>query len=137
MAKTVKVTLLDASRSDGAGWPPDDLAGAIAWMQSHMAAIPEAHRASAKFEIRASFEYGDPIAMIEVSYERPETAEEIAKRLDREASAVAERENRERLEYELLKEKFEGPGKHAAAAAEIKRAARALMDERRSEAQPS
>ena len=103
----ITVTLFQASIFDGDDWPPGDLIGAIAWMQEWLDQIPEEFRPSARIEIESEGAYKDTHhPRIEISYLRPETAEEEAERAANRALARAQAEARERKQYEALKAKF-------------------------------
>lgn len=82
-------------------WPPSDAAGAIAWFQAKLDAVPAEFRETAKIEIDVTSEHGTSYATIEFSYVRPETDEEEA---EREQRVAAEAERRRALELRMLAE---------------------------------
>ncbi len=85
---------------------PENLAEAITWLQDTLDGIPAEHRASAKIEIDSESEYDSHFAVVQISYNRPETDAELAKRI-----ALAERQENQAQQAELalfkrLKQKF-------------------------------
>lgn len=80
------------------------LADAIATLQKALADIPEEHRAKAVLHMRASGDYASLSA--DVRFTREETDQELAQRLAEEQNYRAQSEQRERAEFERLKQKF-------------------------------
>ena len=107
LLKTVKV--LDTEQYE-ADFPPDNLVALNEWLQGHLASIPPEYRGGAEISFGYSESYGDSIYVtVNISYERPETPEEVAERVARSRHAIAEKELRERLLYAQLKVKYESP----------------------------
>ena len=79
----------------------------VDWLNGVVEKIPEEYRANAEIEIDSIGGYeGEHHAEVNISYERPETDEEMATRLDNERRQRINSEAREREEYERLKLKF-------------------------------
>ena len=76
----VTVTVVDVSDEHGPDWPPSNLVEFIAWVTNHMASIPSEFRAVARIEIGSTTSYDDAVANLTISYDRPATADEIARR---------------------------------------------------------
>lgn len=94
---------------DRGDWPPDDLAGFIAWFQGKLDNyVPEQCRHKVNIDLEAD---GDRLDL-SIYYYRPETNEEIDARVkwERECRRQVERDTEvnERREYERLKVKFGG-----------------------------
>lgn len=75
---------------------------AMAHLQSVLASVPEEFRSGLVFDINN----GENGCWVECYYERPITAEELAEHNARVAYENAERDARERSEYERLKAKY-------------------------------
>lgn len=96
MKRIVTITVFNKEQYDGE-WPPEDAAGAIAWLSEKIESIPEAFRSTARIEFDSAGGYeGAHYARIKVTYNRPETDEEYADRLVAEEA----RKQRER-QFEL------------------------------------
>lgn len=81
MKQIIKITVFDKEQYDGE-WPPEDAAGAIAWLSEKVASIPEAFRSAAKIEFDSVGGYeGSHYARIEIAYTRLETDEEESDRM--------------------------------------------------------
>lgn len=68
--------------------------------------IPAEYREQARFTVDNGNDYDLAEATITVSYTRPETDEEVARRHERQATEKRYREAEERRRYEVLKAKF-------------------------------
>jgi hypothetical protein len=101
--RQVNVTLFEESLGDR-DWPPEGLVEFVAWAQNMLERGPEAFRGTAKIEIENRSEY---YTVLEISYQRPETDGEMARRLDDEQKRAAAREADARAQYERLKAMFE------------------------------
>lgn len=107
LLKTVKV--LDTEQYE-ADFPPDNLVALNEWLQGHLASIPPEYRGGAEICFGYREDHGDSIwVTVSISYERPETPEEVAERVAGSRHALAEKELRERLLYAQLKVKYESP----------------------------
>lgn len=94
MKNIIRITVFDKERHDGE-WPPEDAAGAIAWLSEKLESIPEAFRSTAKIEFDSVGSYeGSHYARIEITYSRPETDEEETNRMQAEEA----RQHRQRQE---------------------------------------
>lgn len=90
MKEVVQETVHNGGPYDNNGWPPEDPAGFMAWFQERIDSIPPEYRSAAKIEFTTeSGYYGDSSAHIEITYLRPETDEQYASRLQREAENAA------------------------------------------------
>jgi hypothetical protein len=77
------------------------------WFQQHLAQIPPEFMPSARIEFDSVSGYeGSSTYSIRILYERPETPEEQAYRLNEELLARQRREYSERKEYERLAAKY-------------------------------
>lgn len=83
------------SQDDG-DWPPEDADGAVAWFQAKIADVPVEFRNGARIKIGSEESYGSSEATIEVSYVRPETAEEEVQS-EQQAAALVERRRADEL----------------------------------------
>ena len=86
----------------------DTLVGAIEWLNGLLAQVPAEYRDSVKFDLYpGGYEDG---ATLEIWYERPMTAEEIAEEDERNRASMerfkAQREADERAQFERLRAKF-------------------------------
>lgn len=92
---------------DGSPEMPDELVGAIAWLQGQLDSIPAEHRGTARISFDERREYGESYANICITYERPETDDEWeARKADLEERLAYHRELR-RKEFEALRSEFE------------------------------
>lgn len=86
----------------------DTLVGAIEWLNGLLAEVPAEYRDSVKFDLDPGG-YEDS-ATLEIWYERPMTAEEIAEEDERNRASMerfkAQREADERAQFERLRAKF-------------------------------
>jgi hypothetical protein len=82
---------------------PDNLAGAIEWMQAKLKEIPKAARDSATIDFGTRHEYGESYENIKIEYREPETDEELIWRLSVEAEEARVATLRKKAEYEKLK----------------------------------
>ena len=105
--RQVRVTVFEQEGCHG-DWPPEAPAEFIDWWRAKIDQIPEEFRASARVRISSASEYdGGSSPVIEISYSRPETTDEQAKRIRREEVERAKRERNERADFERLKARFE------------------------------
>ncbi len=81
------------------------LVDTIARLQKILEDIPEEFRATARLNIRAYGDYAS--ASSSITFERPETDEELAARRSWLKSLDDESERRDRREFQRLKQKFE------------------------------
>ena len=103
------VTVVEAEQYDE-GFPSANLLSFHAWLQSHLASIPPEYQGGAEICFGCRESYGDSLYVtVSISYERPETPEEVAERVAGSRHALAEKELRERLLYAQLKVKYESP----------------------------
>lgn len=79
----------------------------LAWLTEKIEEIPTEFRDSSWCRISSETSYDSSQATIEIGYERPETAEETAKRLAEKAATKRAKEMNERALYEQLRKKFE------------------------------
>lgn len=89
-------------------WPPENAVAFRDWLNAKLATIPPEHLEHAKVEIKSESTQDSHAPTIKISYERPETPEEIATRERRETERQAEREARDRETWEWLKKRFGG-----------------------------
>ena len=104
-------TVLSVDSDDDDKWP-EKLVPFIEWLQEALNQISPAYRDSADIELRTDSSYDTPCMTLKVTYDRPETAEEIADR-EMEERVLRERDKRateraERAQYERLRRKYEG-----------------------------
>ena len=95
-----KITLYNnrTARND----PPESLQEHIAWLQGMLESIPEEFRSSSDIEM-----YADEYRMeYEVSYERPETAEELETKAKDEAARTEKRRQQELARLAELRAKY-------------------------------
>lgn len=80
MTKLEFVVQLD--QSDDGKWPPSNAQEFLLWFQDKLRLIPEEYRAAAQVYLGMTTPgVGDSYASFDLYYERPETDEEISKRL--------------------------------------------------------
>lgn len=96
--KMVEVVVFDDERY-GREWPPEDAAGALAWLQSKIAEVPSECMASARIVFGSTVCYDSEYATIRITYQRPETDAELA---DRAANAKREAERVQQVELRQL-----------------------------------
>ena len=93
-----KINVCDVEQYDD-GWPTKDttlLVNVIAWFNSKLCEIPGQYRANARCEIDSVSGYeGEHYGHIEISYERPETDAEKARRIVDEESRIGSTRQRE------------------------------------------
>jgi len=85
---------------------PNDLEGVIKWFQDKLAEIPKACRASARVDFHSRMSYGETYENLKITYEEPETDDELKHRLQVEAerarvSKIKKQEQLEKLKAEL------------------------------------
>lgn len=68
--------------------------------------VPERYRKAARCEIKGEQEYGNPRAVIAITYSRPETDEEVSERLRSELLRKESKEREERAALEMLQKKY-------------------------------
>jgi len=112
--KMVQETVHNGGPYDGNGWPPEEPAGFMAWFQERIDSIPPEFRPQAKIEFASEGGYyGDHSPHIEITYLRPETDEQYASRLQREAHEARARaqmqEHQERAALAALLKKYGPP----------------------------
>lgn len=101
-----QVVLVDAEQYDG-GFPPESAEAFVDWLSDLIESVPEEFRGSTTIELNSSSGYeGSHYAHIKVAYRRPETDEELGRRVQEYERAVAEKEAHDRQEFERLKSKF-------------------------------
>jgi hypothetical protein len=83
-------------------WPPEGLAEFREWVDDLLEGIPEEFRDSAKIQIDSTTSYGQSLATVTVSYVRPETDEEAARREHEERAGWEQQRNRLRHELEQI-----------------------------------
>lgn len=95
--KVTRYLVDDTSYSAGV---PDTLVGVIKWAEELLAKIPTGSRKTAKCRFDTSTEYGETYPHVEVSYEEPESDEEVVARVkvDRELARIAEAKKRAQLQ---------------------------------------
>lgn len=77
------------------------------WLKVYVEEIPKEFVAGATISLTADYESA-PVA-ISIDYERPETAEEIAERVNHEVQSRQNEEARERAIYAMLDRKYGTP----------------------------
>ena len=86
----------------------DTLVGAIEWLNGLLAQVPAEYRDAVKFDLYPGG-YEDS-ATLEIWYERPMTAEEIAEEAERDRASIerfkTQREADERAQFDRLRAKF-------------------------------
>lgn len=107
MDKKIKVYSYSAEQYDSS-FPPSNLKLFIEHFSKILGSIPEAYRDQAEIEVGSHSQYDCHYAEIEVSYTRPETAEEQAARADNERVRIEQHERREREVLSQLKAKYGG-----------------------------
>lgn len=98
--ETTRVMLLDSWDSDGPF--PERLVDMLAWAAGLLLEAPVEYRE----QVTVCVETGEYSTHFEIFYDRPETDEEMAKRVQSEMAWEQSRESRERAAYERLKAKF-------------------------------
>ena len=89
-------------------WPPSRLVDAIRWFEEQYEAIPPLFRDTAELVFEVTTEWEDCYCfVIEITWKRPETAEEETERVKVEAINLAAREKTEREILAKLKAKYE------------------------------
>jgi len=90
-------------------WMSENLMEAVEWLKSKLESVPEEFRHSAKIEIGSVGSWEDShYATIEITYERPETDDEMRAR-DAHYKARREQVTADmKRQYEQLKAMFEG-----------------------------
>jgi hypothetical protein len=84
-------TIIRTFKEYGKDWPPEDATGLLAWFQSELDDVPAEFRDKARIDITSEEVYESSKAIIEISYDRPETDEEMQ---ERERFALAQQEQR-------------------------------------------
>jgi hypothetical protein len=90
-----RVSVFNGGRWESRDWPPEDLAGAVAWFAGKLAEVPPEHRGTAVLEIDSEQEYDSHHARICIEYRRLETQEEAQAREEKQRrfrASVRERE---------------------------------------------
>jgi hypothetical protein len=110
----VQETVHNGGKYDNNDWPPVDPAGFMAWFQERIDRIPVECRQSAKIEFSSEGEYyGSHSPHIEITYLRPETDEQFASRVQREAQQAEfdarRKEQQERATLAALQAKYGKP----------------------------
>lgn len=104
--RPVTVALFAQEQYDGE-WMPDDLMGAVAWLQAFLDQMPVEYRDTAEIEISSVGGYeGEHSASIQISYRRPPTdAEKQGLLNDEHRQSAANKAERHR-QYLRLKTEF-------------------------------
>ncbi len=71
-----------------------------------ISSMPAEYRDSARVDFEKEDEYGDTYCYLEISYDRPETDQEEAARIQQESAHYAANEARERQQFLALQAKF-------------------------------
>jgi hypothetical protein len=104
--QTLRIELLQAEQHTS-DWPPEDAQGALDWFASKLARVPTEHRASARISIGSQGSYdGDYCATITITYDRPETDAEMARRDHQQALFVARKRTLELQALAALQAKY-------------------------------
>ena len=107
MRKQKRVVVFDEEKYDGE-WPPTSAPECVAWFTKKLETIPLEYTATATVEIDSVDRYeGTSYAHIVISYNRPETDDEVA---DREKEELRRQEAQKALELRslaALKAKYE------------------------------
>lgn len=103
--RTKKVVVHDASQYDG-DFIPSNFTEALSWLQEKLVSIPKEHRALAILGIDSYSEYDSSYVRVEISFERPETDDEMSARIENEKQAVSTHEQRERADLARLKAQY-------------------------------
>lgn len=106
-ARLITETVFSAEQYDS-NWPPEEFAAFREWLEDKREEIPEEFMASAMIQIDSKISYGQSLATIKVSYDRPETPQEVAARQAKEQARMGEQERQERALLEALQRKYEG-----------------------------
>ena len=107
MKRSRTVIVFEEEQYDGE-WIPNNAAEVLEWLSDKVNSIPEEFRDSALFEVDARSNYEDSAyASIRISYVRPETDEEEAKREDEERRHAERRRDGELRKLAELKAKYE------------------------------
>ncbi len=107
MRKQKRVVVFDEEQYDGE-WPPISATECVAWFTKKIETIPSEHRATATIEIDSVDSYEDTsYARIVISYDRPETDDEMMIREKEELRCREEQEARELRTLAGLKAKYE------------------------------
>jgi hypothetical protein len=106
---TVTITIF-ASESYENNWPSENLIEFKKWVDALIEQVPAEYRPTASIGIGSVSSYEDShYGEIEVSYQRPETDEEMQMRHAREQSRAAEQEAKERRALDVLIAKYGKP----------------------------
>lgn len=105
LRRTVTVTAFSAEQYDG-DWPPTNAEAGLAWFAAKVALVPEEFRAQAQLEIDATTRYDSAYAVINLTYTRPETDEELIARLHAEKARDQQRREAELQQLAALSRKY-------------------------------
>lgn len=86
---------------------PDTLIGHIKWAQELLEKIPEASRKTAKCDFDTSTAYGETYPNVKVSYDEPESDEEVVARVQIERERERIMTQNRRAQFERLKSEFD------------------------------
>lgn len=103
-----KVTRYLVSDSPYSAGIQGKLTDAIAWMNKKLSEIPKAYRTTAEIEFRNRHEYGDSYEHVEITYQEPETDEELTFRLTVEAERARVAAAKRKAKFNELKTEFCG-----------------------------
>lgn len=90
-----------------APWPTGRVSDFKKWLDERVARVPVEYQSEAKIRISHDIFDGEPYVYLQISYDRPETEQEFAVRMER---VLRERSDQEKQEFQLfltLKEKYE------------------------------
>lgn len=109
MNKTI--TIFDHERYD-VEWPPEDAIACLAWFAAKIESIPAEFRKTARIEFDSASGYeGCHYAEIKITYERPETAEEVAARKGESQRRLDEQKEFHKRQLAALESQADGGGK--------------------------
>jgi hypothetical protein len=92
---------------------PGDLPGMIEWMKGKLAEIPKACRGNTSFKFDTTMEYGETYPNVELTYQEPETDEEVTLRLKIEAERERVATAKKKAQLAALKEELEPSPAHS------------------------
>ena len=86
--------------------PPENLIKYIAWLEAMLEMVPDQFRDSCLIEIDAENCHGDYFVEFKITYERLETAEELAKKAKDEANLADKKKRKDMVTLAELKAKY-------------------------------
>lgn len=106
------ITVFDHERHDGE-WPPEDARACLDWFSAKVESIPAEFRETARIEFDSQSGYeGCHYAKITITYQRPETAEEIAARKGENQRRIDEQKAFHKARLAALESQADGGSEH-------------------------